>query len=155
MSDQQESGPFKLSCPLCTGTFTGRLPARPARGGCPVCKKDLVLLPDGKIQTGKDFDSGAGTDSDTAPEGNLASPGEPVQTGTGKSLFATLLFLMPAVILILLTSVKLPEKTHDVFHRLGEKAGKGLLHMQMEIQNRVKPEKEETRNPTRQRRRGS
>ncbi len=49
-------GPVKVLCPYCKASFSGRLPAKPAKGACPVCQKELVLLPDGKIKPAATFD---------------------------------------------------------------------------------------------------
>lgn len=49
-------GPVKVLCPYCKASFSGRLPSKPAKGACPVCQKELVLLPDGKIRPAANFD---------------------------------------------------------------------------------------------------
>src|SRR5262245_51004674 len=46
---------LKVVCPYCKATFSGRVPAKPAKGGCPVCHKDLILLPDGGIRPAQGF----------------------------------------------------------------------------------------------------
>lgn len=46
---------IKVSCPYCGASFSGSMPSRPAKGGCPVCQKELVLLPDGTIQAAATF----------------------------------------------------------------------------------------------------
>ncbi len=51
-----KGGPVKVLCPYCKASFSGRLPAKPAKGACPVCQKELVLLPDGKIKPAATFD---------------------------------------------------------------------------------------------------
>src|SRR5258706_6929504 len=33
---------LKVACPYCKASFTGRVPAKPAKGACPVCHKDLI-----------------------------------------------------------------------------------------------------------------
>ncbi len=145
MIDQPESGPFRLSCPSCKGNFTGRLPARAAKGLCPICKKDLVLLPDGKIQSKNDYTAN--------PHPSLPreeSPAIEEATDMRKPVFAALLFLIPAVILAIASTIELPEKTHGIFYRMGERAGKGLLEMKSKIGNGVDTEKEEVEGPTRQ-----
>ena len=144
MIDQPESGPFRLSCPLCKGTFTGRLPARAAKGLCPLCQKDLVLLPDGKIQKPSEYQT---PHTPAPPVENNDPVGE--QNNMGKSIFATLLFLIPVVILTVSSSIHLPEKTHNIFDRLGERAGKGLLEMKSRIESSDDSEKE-VEEPTRQ-----
>ena len=45
----------KVTCPYCGASFSGSMPSRPAKGGCPVCQKELVLLPDGTIQAAATF----------------------------------------------------------------------------------------------------
>jgi hypothetical protein len=45
----------KVTCPYCGASFSGSIPSRPAKGGCPVCQKELVLLPDGTIQAAASF----------------------------------------------------------------------------------------------------
>ncbi len=143
MADQQESGPLKLACPLCKGTFTGRLPARTVKGTCPRCRKNLILFPDGKVQTEKEFNA------ESSPSPDPAVSEEEELTGMGKSIFSLLLFLLPVVTLLIMTSIKLPEETSNIFHNLGERAAKGLTEMQMKIQKQVNPGKEEVQIPTR------
>lgn len=46
---------IKVICPYCGASFSGSMPSRPAKGGCPVCQKELVLLPDGTIQAAATF----------------------------------------------------------------------------------------------------
>ncbi len=46
---------IKVLCPYCRASFTGRVPNKPAKGSCPVCQKDLVLLPDGSISGATEF----------------------------------------------------------------------------------------------------
>lgn len=46
----------KVNCPFCKATFSGSIPSKPAKGSCPVCRKDLILLPDGTIQPAAAFD---------------------------------------------------------------------------------------------------
>lgn len=53
---EKPKGPVKLTCPYCKGVFSGRLPTKPAKGGCPTCRKELVLLPTGEIQPAATFD---------------------------------------------------------------------------------------------------
>lgn len=54
-----KSGPLKLVCPYCKATFSGRAPGKPAKGNCPVCRKELVLLPNGEIKPATVFDPSA------------------------------------------------------------------------------------------------
>src|SRR5258705_1294450 len=49
----------KVACPYCGASFSGSIPSRPAKGGCPVCQKELVLLPDGTIQAAPSFNLNA------------------------------------------------------------------------------------------------
>ncbi len=49
-------GTVKVQCPYCKATFNGRIPQKPARGACPVCQKELILLPNGDIQPSTGFD---------------------------------------------------------------------------------------------------
>ncbi len=46
----------KVLCPYCKATFNGRVPQKPARGSCPVCQKELILLPNGDIRPAAGFD---------------------------------------------------------------------------------------------------
>ncbi len=46
----------KVHCPYCNASFNGRVPHKPARGACPVCQKDLILLPTGEIRPAAGFD---------------------------------------------------------------------------------------------------
>ncbi len=49
----------KCTCPFCKASFSGGIPSKPAKGACPVCRKDLILLPDGNIQGAAGFDIAA------------------------------------------------------------------------------------------------
>ncbi|HYE99583.1 MAG TPA: hypothetical protein VEJ18_11765 [Planctomycetota bacterium] len=46
----------KVFCPYCKASFNGRIPQKPARGQCPLCQKDLILLPSGDIRPAAGFD---------------------------------------------------------------------------------------------------
>jgi hypothetical protein len=46
----------KVLCPYCKASFNGRIPQKPARGACPVCQKELILLPNGDIRPSAGFD---------------------------------------------------------------------------------------------------
>jgi hypothetical protein len=46
----------KVLCPYCKASFNGRIPQKPARGACPVCQKELILLPNGDIRPSTGFD---------------------------------------------------------------------------------------------------
>lgn len=46
----------KVNCPYCKASFNGRIPQKPARGACPVCQKELILLPTGEIRSAVGFD---------------------------------------------------------------------------------------------------
>jgi hypothetical protein len=48
----------RVLCPYCKASFNGRVPQKPARGSCPVCQKELILLPDGDIKPAAGFDLG-------------------------------------------------------------------------------------------------
>ncbi len=52
-----KAGPVKVVCPFCRGGFSGRIPSKPAKGSCPICRKELVLLPTGEIVSAESFDS--------------------------------------------------------------------------------------------------
>ena len=47
----------KVLCPYCKASFNGRVPQKPARGACPVCQKELILLPTGGIRAAAGFDA--------------------------------------------------------------------------------------------------
>lgn len=49
-------GTVKVQCPYCKASFNGRIPQKPARGACPVCQKELILLPTGDIRSAAGFD---------------------------------------------------------------------------------------------------
>lgn len=57
----------KVFCPYCKASFNGRIPAKPARGQCPLCQKDLILLPTGEIRPAAGFDPAAWQKSGAAP----------------------------------------------------------------------------------------
>jgi hypothetical protein len=46
----------RVLCPYCKASFNGRVPTKPARGSCPVCQKELILLPNGDIKPAAGFD---------------------------------------------------------------------------------------------------
>ena len=46
----------RVLCPYCKASFNGRVPQRPARGACPVCQTELILLPTGEIRPAAGFD---------------------------------------------------------------------------------------------------
>src|SRR5262245_7590924 len=48
----------RVLCPYCKASFNGRVPQKPARGSCPVCQKELILLPNGDIKPAAGFDLG-------------------------------------------------------------------------------------------------
>jgi endogenous inhibitor of DNA gyrase (YacG/DUF329 family) len=50
------SSTVKVLCPYCKASFNGRIPQKPARGACPVCQKELILLPNGDIRPAAGFD---------------------------------------------------------------------------------------------------
>jgi hypothetical protein len=49
----------RVLCPYCKASFNGRVPQKPARGSCPVCQKELILLPNGDIKPAAGFDLGS------------------------------------------------------------------------------------------------
>jgi hypothetical protein len=51
-----KSATVKVLCPYCKASFNGRIPQKPARGSCPVCQKELILLPNGDIRPAAGFD---------------------------------------------------------------------------------------------------
>ncbi len=63
-------GTVKVFCPYCKASFNGRIPSKPARGSCPLCQKDLILLPTGDIRPAADFDLGAWQSEQGAPAAN-------------------------------------------------------------------------------------
>lgn len=65
----------RVLCPYCKASFNGRVPQKPARGSCPVCQKELILLPNGDIKPSAGFDLNA-WQSDQA--GGTAPAAEPV-----------------------------------------------------------------------------
>ena len=73
----------KVTCPYCGAAFSGSVPSRPAKGGCPVCQKELVLLPDGTIQAAATFNLGAWQKT-REPKKSGASPA-PVEEARGGS----------------------------------------------------------------------
>lgn len=58
----------KVFCPYCKASFNGRIPAKPARGSCPLCQKDLILLPTGDIRPAADFDLAKWTSEQSAAD---------------------------------------------------------------------------------------
>src|SRR5262245_49045356 len=62
----------RVLCPYCKASFNGRVPQKPARGSCPVCQKELILLPNGDIKPAAGFDlasyAGDSGPSKAAPE---------------------------------------------------------------------------------------
>src|SRR6185369_6700439 len=66
----------RVLCPYCKASFNGRVPQKPARGSCPVCQKELILLPNGDIKPAAGFDLGQ-----YQTEGGAAAP-EVKESGT-------------------------------------------------------------------------
>jgi hypothetical protein len=60
-------GTVKVQCPYCKASFNGRIPQKPARGACPVCQKELILLPNGDIRSASGFDPLKWQREQTAP----------------------------------------------------------------------------------------
>ncbi|MBI4565755.1 MAG: hypothetical protein HY716_13770 [Planctomycetes bacterium] len=74
----------KVECPACHAPFSAAVPTRPAKGVCPLCKKDLVLLPDATIQLFESFNlstwkirqsMGKESAAEPFPEPAVAPPG--------------------------------------------------------------------------------
>src|SRR6185295_6350260 len=73
----------RVLCPYCKASFNGRVPQKPARGSCPVCQKELILLPNGDIKPAAGFDlgtyqgdAGGAKDPEPAPEPAAEAPKE-------------------------------------------------------------------------------
>src|SRR4029077_2610131 len=73
----------RVLCPYCKASFNGRVPQKPARGSCPVCQKELILLPNGDIKPAARFDlgqyqgePGGGRSPEPAAEPAAAEPKE-------------------------------------------------------------------------------
>ena len=58
----------RVLCPYCKASFNGRVPQKPARGSCPVCQKELILLPNGDIKPAAGFDLGQWQNEGAAPK---------------------------------------------------------------------------------------
>ncbi|HEY3226431.1 MAG TPA: hypothetical protein VGK61_05510 [Planctomycetota bacterium] len=69
----------KLLCPYCGASFSGSIPSRPAKGGCPVCQKELVLLPDGTIQAAASFNLNAWQKQREAKKAESTPPAAPAE----------------------------------------------------------------------------
>lgn len=73
----------RVSCPYCKASFNGRVPQRPARGACPVCQKDLILLPAGEIRPAAGFDLAKWQqEQKRAPTRTSSQPAPPEPGGT-------------------------------------------------------------------------
>lgn len=79
-----KSATVRVLCPYCKASFNGRVPLKPARGSCPVCQKELILLPNGDIKPAAGFDltswQGDSPGADKAAEPTLEpepAPAEP------------------------------------------------------------------------------
>ena len=71
----------RVLCPYCKASFNGRVPQKPARGSCPVCQKELILLPNGDIKPAAGFDLGTyqgGDSGGTRGGGDGPPPAEAV-----------------------------------------------------------------------------
>jgi len=81
-----KSATVRVLCPYCKASFNGRVPQKPARGSCPVCQKELILLPNGDIKPAAGFDLGQYQNEGAAakaPEPAVASAGPEVkESGT-------------------------------------------------------------------------
>jgi hypothetical protein len=70
----------RVLCPYCKASFNGRVPQKPARGSCPVCQKELILLPNGDIKPASGFDLNtwqADQAAGTAPAGEAVAEAPP------------------------------------------------------------------------------
>jgi hypothetical protein len=79
-----KSATVRVLCPYCKASFNGRVPQKPARGSCPVCQKELILLPNGDIKPAAGFDLGQYQNEGAAakaPEPAAAAP-EVKESGT-------------------------------------------------------------------------
>lgn len=73
----------RVLCPYCKASFNGRVPQRPARGACPVCQKDLILLPTGEIRPAAGFDLAKWQqEQKRAPTRTSPAPAPPQPEGT-------------------------------------------------------------------------
>src|SRR5881394_3364876 len=81
-----KSATVRVLCPYCKASFNGRVPQKPARGSCPVCQKELILLPNGDIKPAAGFDLGQYQNEGPAPkspEPAVAAPGPEIkESGT-------------------------------------------------------------------------
>src|SRR6185436_14141111 len=71
----------------CKASFNGRVPQKPARGSCPVCQKELILLPNGDIKPAAGFDLGTYQNEGPGAKGGgdaaePAVPEMPKESGT-------------------------------------------------------------------------
>jgi hypothetical protein len=64
----------RVLCPYCKASFNGRVPTKPARGSCPVCQKELILLPNGDIKPAAGFDLGQYQNEPAASPPQLKDP---------------------------------------------------------------------------------
>ena len=75
----------RVLCPYCKASFNGRVPQKPARGSCPVCQKELILLPNGDIKPAAGFDLGSYSEAGAGKGGDAPAPAlldTPKETGT-------------------------------------------------------------------------
>jgi len=73
----------RVLCPYCKASFNGRVPQKPARGSCPVCQKELILLPNGDIKPAAGFDLGSWQNEPAAAKSpEPAASAEPKESGT-------------------------------------------------------------------------
>jgi hypothetical protein len=77
----------RVLCPYCKASFNGRVPQKPARGSCPVCQKELILLPNGDIKPAAGFDLASYANEPAAAKDGgddleAAMPEPPKESGT-------------------------------------------------------------------------
>jgi len=76
--------PLRVVCPYCKATFSGRTPSKPAKGNCPVCRKELVLLPNGEIQPASIFDPSRTVKDEEAESSTKKDEGTPPPPSVAK-----------------------------------------------------------------------
>jgi len=72
----------RVLCPYCKASFNGRVPQKPARGSCPVCQKELILLPNGDIKPAAGFDLGQYQNEPAGAKGSEPMAPEVKESGT-------------------------------------------------------------------------
>jgi hypothetical protein len=85
VSGAAKAATVRVLCPYCKASFNGRVPQKPARGSCPVCQKELILLPNGDIKPAAGFDLGNWQNEPApakSPESEPDEMPEPKESGT-------------------------------------------------------------------------